>query len=202
MDHKPFIIEETELEGVRLITPKVINDTRGSFHQLFQDSQYRAYGIPKFTIKQVNLSTSKKWAFRGFHFQEQPEWQGKLATVVGWSVADIVICLNEESPSYWKRQEFKLSADNKKMLYIPPRYAHGFLALEGWTNFLYMCDEEYKPLMERCITKNDKIFNGYIEEIAWKYGIKNLIISDKDKNGISWEEFEKNIWSQGYPTSP
>lgn len=171
----PFDFTETVLNGVWLIEPLSYHDSRGFFMETFHKKDFIAQGITEEFV-QDNHSVSSKGVLRGLHFQSDPMAQGKLIRVLCGSVWDLVVDIRKNSPSFGKYLAFELSGSSNKMLYIPPGYAHGFLALEDNTHFLYKCTQEYSPAYERGIRWDDPDLN-----ISWPITNNDLIISDKDR---------------------
>lgn len=172
-------LETTQLNGVVLLTPDKYDDNRGYFTETFNHEFYNKI-IPDFlgTFVQDNESCSKKNVFRGFHWQAWPMQQSKLVRVVRGKIIDIVICLIKDSPDYGKYIGFELSAENRKQLFVPRGYAHGFVSLEDDTIVNYKVDNYYSPNHERTLSYSAVDFSIF--------GISNtedLIISEKDSAG-------------------
>lgn len=140
----PFKFIPTKIEGLVIIEAAVFGDARGSFSETYKKSDFEAHGI-KEDFKQDNHSVSAKGVLRGIHFQRTPMAQGKLVRVVQGAVWDVAVDLRPESPTFKEWFGVELSADNHKMMYVPPGFGHGFVTLEDDTHFLYKCTEEYSP---------------------------------------------------------
>lgn len=173
--------------GVYIIEPQVFGDERGFFMESYSSVEFEKIGITTQFI-QDNHSKSKKWVLRGLHFQSRKP-QTKLVRVTAWSVYDVIIDLRTESPTFWKWEWFLLSGENKKMLYIPQWFAHGFLTLEDNTEFLYKCDDYYDPGFEFGIIWNDADLVIDWQEYIWEQGIENLEISEKDQRNMNWNAY-------------
>ena len=141
-----------EIPDVILIEPEVFLDQRGFFMELYKRTPFLAEGIP-YDFVQVNLSYSKKGVVRGLHYQLKPMEQGKLVTVLKGKIVDVAVDIRKGSPWFGKYIMIEISADNPKLLWIPPGFAHGFQALEE-SLVLYLVTKEYSPEHERCITWN------------------------------------------------
>ena len=126
---------------------------------------------------QDNQSKSNKGTLRGLHFQESPHEQGKLVRVTQGSVLDVVVDIRKDSPTYGEYISEVLETNSNRMLWLPPGMAHGFIALEDDTVFVYKCTGKYHKESERCIAWNDPDLN-----IDW--GFDDMLISDKDKQGM------------------
>lgn len=139
---------------------------------------------------QDNHSKSKKWVFRGFHFQTQ-NTQTKLVRVITGNVLDFAIDIRKDSPTYGKYVMVELSGKNKKQLLVPKGFAHGFLTLEDDTEFVYKCDDFYNPEFDGGILFTDSWLWIDWEKIREKYGMKieKLLVSDKDKKHPTLAEF-------------
>ena len=166
----PFIIKETGIIDVKFVEVKKFEDNRGFFQELYRNEIFKKLGI-KNKFNQLNLSFSEKNVFRGFHFQLNPEPQGKLVTVVSGKIIDYAIDLRSNSQYYKKNVNYELT--NGKLLYIPEGFAHGFLALEN-SYVLYLTTNEFNKELDSGVRYDDK-------ELCIKLP-DNIIISDKDKN--------------------
>jgi dTDP-4-dehydrorhamnose 3,5-epimerase len=175
-------IKEERIKGLFSIQPKVFGDDRGYFLESFSEKKYEAFlGNIKFV--QDNQSLSAKGVLRGLHFQNPPFDQGKLVQVIKGSALDIAVDIRKKSPTYGEYVSVLLTEKDKNQFWIPPGFAHGFCALEDNTIFSYKCTNYYSPENESCILWNDKTLN-----IDWT--IENPIISEKDKKGIEFLNFE------------
>ena len=144
---------QTSIADVKLIEPKVFGDDRGFFYESWNEAVFAALDLDlKFV--QDNHSKSAKNVLRGLHYQLHKP-QGKLVRVVAGSVYDVVVDLRQSSPTFLRWEGFTLSAENKKILWVPPGFGHGFLSLEEGAEFLYRCTEFYMPEYERSLLWND-----------------------------------------------
>lgn len=172
---------QTDINDVIIIEPTVFEDERGWFMESFNEKAfYRSLdelGLPTPSpFVQDNHSYSKKGVLRGLHYQTDPNAQGKLVRVIQGSVYDVAVDVRRDSPTFGKWVSVILSSENKKMLWIPQGFAHGFLSLEDNTNFLYKTTAFYSKECERSIRWNDKNLS-----IDWPI-MDSLIISDKDQH--------------------
>ena len=165
-------ITETALPGLLVIDPKVFGDRRGYFLESYSERIFKDAGLDLHFV-QDNESMSGKGVLRGLHFQHPPFAQGKLVRVVRGAVLDVSLDIRTASTTYGKWQAFELTEDNKRILWIPPGFAHGFLTLEDNTIFQYKCTGLYNREAEGIIRWNDPDLN-----IDW--GIDDPVISDKD----------------------
>ncbi len=174
----------TNFSNVIEIQPKIYKDNRGWFFESFNEAELCKIIGNKLSFVQDNHSYSKKGVLRGLHYQiNQP--QGKLVRVTNGSVFDVVIDLRLSSTSFGKWFGLELSAENKKQLWIPPGFAHGFFVLSSCAEFLYKTTTYWDPSSERCIVWNDPEL-----AIQWpKIGIEP-VISEKDLRGIKFLEAE------------
>ena len=168
-----FEFKRLEIPDVIIITPKAFSDERGFFMESYKESEFKENGI-NFEFKQDNHSKSSKKVLRGLHYQLEPYAQGKLVRVITGKIFDVAVDIRRGSPTFGKWVSAELSEDNKKMLWIPPGFAHGFLSLEDNTNVLYKSTNEYNKESERGISWNDP-------EIGIKWPFDNPLLSDKDK---------------------
>ena len=166
-------IENTKFEEAKVITPKVFKDSRGYFFESYKTTTYSATFSP-FNFAQDNEVRSKKNVLRGLHYQlKRP--QGKLVRVVCGKIMDVAVDIRIGSPTFGKFHIVELSADNKKIFYIPEGFAHGYLVTSEDSIVLYKCTNLYDAKDEYGIKWND-------ETINIKWGNMNPILSEKDKN--------------------
>jgi len=167
-------IIETEFEGLYLFEPTVFKDHRGSFFESF-NAQKSASIIGDIQFVQDNHSFSNKNVLRGMHFQTPPHDQVKIVRVIQGEVLDVVVDIRKSSATYGKYFKVILSAANKKQLYIPVGFAHGFLVLSATAEFVYKCSNFYHPHAESGLAFDDPDIG-----IDWGVPADQLILSDKD----------------------
>lgn len=175
-----FNIEKIEIEGIIIIKPLIFEDDRGFFMETYNKRDFFEIGI-KMDFIQDNHSKSDKGVLRGLHFQKKHE-QDKLVRVIKGSVLDIAVDIRKDSITYGKYSKIMLSAENKKIHYIPKGFAHGFLSLENNTELLYKCSDYYYPEYDTGIRWNDTNLNIDWELEKYKINFSDLKISEKDKN--------------------
>lgn len=169
-----FSFEPTGMDGLTLITPFYAPDKRGYFTKIFEKSIFAANGIGLEPYEEIR-SCSQKGTLRGLHFQRR-HCQDKLIQVLMGAVHDVVVDLREGSPTFGKWQGFHLSAENRRLLYVPKGFAHGFLALEENTLFSYICGDRYDPETDGGILWNDPKL-----AVEWPLEkVERLIVSEKD----------------------
>ena len=149
----PFEFEYCDIEGLVVVTPKVFSDNRGFFLETYSKKAFAEGGITAEFV-QDNHSKSKRGVLRGLHFQKRKA-QGKLVRVTAGRVLDVAVDLRRDSPTFGKWKSVELSAENKKMFYIPEGFAHGFLTLEDNTVFQYKCGMFYEPSSEGSVRWDD-----------------------------------------------
>lgn len=167
-----MIIKTTSLEGVLIIEPDIFRDNRGFFLETFNQNRYAEYGIAR-TFVQDNLSFSVKGTLRGLHFQNQHP-QAKLVQAITGEVFDVAVDIRPGSDTFGRWEGIHLSDQNKRQLFIPEGFAHGFCVLSETAHFLYKCTDFYTPEDEGGIIWSDP-------DIAIDWPIQNPIVSDKDK---------------------
>jgi dTDP-4-dehydrorhamnose 3,5-epimerase len=177
-----MVLTKSYIEGLYILEPRIFEDSRGVFFETFNDLKFKEEIGLDVEFVQDNESISKKNVLRGLHFQLPPFAQGKLVRVVSGRALDIAVDIRKNSPTYGKFQLVELSSENKKQFWIPPGFAHGFVALEENTIFNYKCTNYYSPVSERTIQWNDPLLN-----IDWK--ISEPIISEKDQKGLDFATF-------------
>lgn len=176
-----MIIENTPIKDLMLITPNVFSDERGYFMETY--NQKNLEKIIHAAFVQDNESQSQKGVLRGLHFQKPPFAQAKLVRVVFGSILDVAVDIRKDSVTYGQHYKYVLSAENKKQLYIPVGFAHGFLSLENDTILSYKCSDFYHKESEASLLWNDADLN-----IDW--GITNPILAAKDTMAEKFSTFE------------
>jgi len=172
---------KTELDEVLIIEPRVFSDSRGFFFESYNKARYRAEVIDKEFV-QDNISVSKKNVLRGLHYQlEQP--QGKLVSVLEGEVFDVAVDIRKGSPTFGQWTGVVLSAENRRQLYVPENFAHGFYVMSNTAIFNYKCTAGYRPDDEHTLLYSDKSIG-----INWPCDKPSL--SDKDKEGLSLVDLE------------
>ena len=146
-------VTETEIPGLVIIEPKLVGDPRGFFLETFQAERYRPWGICR-PFVQDNLSRSAFGVLRGLHLQN-PKTQGKLVTVLRGRILDVAVDVRLGSPTFSRHVAIELSEDNRRQLWVPRGFAHGFVVLSETADFFYKCDELYSPRDEIAIRYND-----------------------------------------------
>ena len=164
-----------EIEGVIVIEPKVFNDPRGFFYESYRKKLFVQKGV-KDDFVQDNVSSSAKGVLRGLHYQIAPRAQAKLMRVLRGSVYDVAVDIRPRSRTFGKFFSITLSAGNRKMLYIPKGFAHGFCVLEDGTEFMYKVSDYYSPEHERGVLWSDPGL-----AIPWPKIDRAFILSEKDK---------------------
>ncbi|MEY8849462.1 dTDP-4-dehydrorhamnose 3,5-epimerase [Psychroserpens sp. XS_ASV72] len=168
-------IEETELKGCFILEPTIFEDNRGYFFESFKDRTFNQLTGTETIFVQDNESCSQKGVLRGLHYQIGEFAQAKLVRVVKGKVLDVAVDLREGSPTFGKHVAVELSEDNKKQLFVPRGFAHGFVVLSDIAVFTYKCDNYYNKESEGGVIYNDPTLN-----IDWKLSNDELVVSDKD----------------------
>jgi len=173
------------IPDVLLIEPRVFEDARGFFFESFREDVFKKETSLNVSFVQDNHSKSSQGVLRGLHYQLPPHAQGKLVRVIQGEVLDIAVDIRESSPTCGQYVSEILSSDNKKQLYIPEGFAHGFLTLSDTSEFLYKTTDFYHPESERCILWNDEVLS-----IDWPKHL-NIHLSSKDLMGALFTSEEK-----------
>ncbi len=173
----------TAIPGPLIIEPEVFGDERGFFMESWNARQFKKAGLD-LNFVQDNHSRSAKAVLRGLHFQN-PNPQGKLVRVVAGKVWDVAVDIRRSSPNFGKWVGVELSAENKRMFWVPPGFAHGFLTLEDGTEFLYKCTAFYEPADEHSVLWDDPAIG-----IDWPLEGLEPQLSAKDKLGKRLMEIE------------
>lgn len=150
----PFSFTKTRIPDVVIVEPRILGDSRGFFAELYKTSDFKQAGL-KSSFVQVNQSRSQKNVLRGLHYQLNPRAQAKLVGVLRGEIFDVAVDLRQGSSTFGQWVGACLSETNKKMLYIPEGFAHGFCALCEGTEVLYHCSCEYSPDHDRSVLWND-----------------------------------------------
>lgn len=179
-------IETTPIKDLLIINPSVYNDERGYFYETYNQRFLRDKGIYT-NFVQDNQSYSTKNVLRGLHFQTIAP-QAKLVRCVVGEVYDVVVDLRKSSETYKQWYGVKLSDENKKMMFVPKGFAHGFLTLSDYAIFQYKCDELYMPTADAGVNFKDEELN-----IDWLVDINELIISEKDRVLPRLVDIEKEL---------
>lgn len=173
------------IEGLVEITPDVFGDDRGYFFESFNSRKFGEAGVNADFV-QDNQSLSSKGVLRGLHFQNPPHEQGKLVRVLMGSVLDVAVDIRRGSPTYGQHHKVLLSGENKKIFWIPPGFAHGFLTLEDHTVFSYKCSGFYNKESEGSIKWNDP-------DLAIEWNVDDPNLSEKDNVAPFFRDFESQF---------
>ncbi|MCX5875849.1 MAG: dTDP-4-dehydrorhamnose 3,5-epimerase [Deltaproteobacteria bacterium] len=173
----------SEIPDVLLIEPQVFGDSRGFFMETWHAAKFAAVGLD-LNFVQDNHSKSVQGTLRGLHYQIRKP-QGKLVRVISGEVFDVAVDLRKSSPFFGRWVGEILSAENKKMLWVPPGFAHGFYVLSSEAEFVYKCTELYAPEQECCIRWDDSALG-----IVWPLLAQAPLLSAKDMAGVSLAEAE------------
>ena len=168
-------IIRTDLEGVLIVEPKVFGDARGYFFETWRQDAYAAAGIDCQFV-QDNESKSSFGVLRGLHWQAAPHTQAKLVRVVSGAVLDVAVDIRRNSPTFGRHVAIELSAANKRQLFIPRGFAHGFAVLSQEAIFAYKCDNAYCPAAERGLRFDDPALH-----IDWRIQPHQWNLSPKDQ---------------------
>ncbi|MFL0811239.1 MAG: dTDP-4-dehydrorhamnose 3,5-epimerase [Agarilytica sp.] len=176
---------DTPLNDVKILQPKVFGDDRGFFMETFRANEFNDRCAPREFV-QENHSKSKQGILRGLHYQLQQS-QGKLVRVVSGSVFDVAVDLRQSSSTFGKWFGVELSAENKKQLWVPEGFAHGFYVMSESAEFVYRCTDYYAPEYERSLKWDDPTL-----AITWPLvNGEAPLLSAKDEVGDSWEDAER-----------
>lgn len=174
----------TQIPDLWVLEPTVFEDHRGYFFESFNARKAEkalGFALPEFV--QDNQSKSQYGVLRGLHFQQAPHGQTKLIRVISGTIYDVAVDIRSESPTYGQWEGVLLSDTNRKQLYIPKGFAHGFVVLSQQAEILYKCDNFYAPESEGVLYYADPEL-----DIDWQLQKDDLILSDKDKKGTRFSE--------------
>ena len=166
---------KTNIEGIIILEPRIFCDERGYFFESFSEKWFRE-NVCDTRFVQDNESRSRYGVLRGLHFQKPPFAQAKLVRVTQGKVLDVAVDIRENSPTFGQYVSVELSDENKRQLFIPQGFAHGFVVLSNEAVLQYKCDNYYAPDYESGILWNDPMLN-----IDWKIPVEDIVLSEKDK---------------------
>ena len=178
-------VKETHLKGCFIIEPRVFEDQRGYFFESFNQVQFNELIGTHVDFVQDNESKSTKGVLRGLHYQTGDYAQAKLVRVIEGTVLDVVVDIREDSETFGEQFSIELSESNRKQLFIPKGFAHGFIVLSDTAIFSYKCDNYYNKASEGGIIYNDTQL-----DIDWQLSEEDFIISEKD---LELPTFENSI---------
>lgn len=178
--------QETAIKGVWVLEPKVFNDARGYFFEAWKQADFNQHIGYEVNFIQDNESRSSYGVLRGLHYQKGAYSQAKLVRVIRGRVVDVAVDIRKSSPTFGKYVAVELSEDNKRQLFIPRGFAHGFLVLSDVAIFTYKVDNVYAPQSEASIRWNDPTIG-----IEWPIDAKDVLTSEKDlKRAVALEDAE------------
>jgi dTDP-4-dehydrorhamnose 3,5-epimerase len=169
----PFTFQTTELAGVIVIAPTVFADDRGFLMETYKQSEFRAAGL-ELPLVQENHSRSARGTLRGLHYQREPKAQAKLVRVVSGEIFDVAVDIRKDSATFGRWIGIALSAANRKSIYIPVGFAHGFCVISEAAEVIYKTSEEYAPEHEHGIRWDDPA-------LAIDWPISSPTLSDRDR---------------------
>jgi dTDP-4-dehydrorhamnose 3,5-epimerase len=175
---------ETDLQGLLIVEPDVFKDQRGYFFESFSDKRYKEAGI-NHEFVQDNISKSVKNTIRGLHYQVGEFAQGKLCQAIVGEVLDVAVDVRFGSPTFGKHVSVILSEENRRQLWMPPGFAHGFAVLSEIAIFHYKCTSYYSKKDERGILYNDS-------ELKINWGISDPVVSEKDLSNVEFKKIGKD----------
>jgi dTDP-4-dehydrorhamnose 3,5-epimerase len=170
---------KTEIPGVLIVEPNLFCDARGFFMELYHGDRYAGSGIAQRFV-QDNLSRSAQGVLRGLHIQN-PKPQGKLVTVLRGSVLDVAVDVRVGSPTFGQHMAVELNEENRRQLWVPRGFAHGFVVRSETADFFYKCDDVYSPADEHVLRWNDP-------KLGIDWGCGSPKVSARDREGVSLEQ--------------
>jgi len=178
---------KTDIPDVIIIEPRVFGDERGYFMEIYKEPLFNENGIDVHFV-QDNMSSSVQGVLRGLHYQMNPHAQGKLVRVIQGAVYDVAVDIRKGSPTFGKYVGIELTAENKKALWIPPGFAHGFYVISEMAEFTYKVTDVWAPETERSIIWNDPDIG-----IEWPLVDDKVVLSDKDEKAPVLKDAEINF---------
>lgn len=177
---------ETALKGSYVISLTPFSDDRGWFARTYCKNEFEAIGHSKEWVQMNHSFTKEKGTVRGMHFQHPPFSEIKMVRCIAGAVLDVIVDIRKDSPTFLQHMAVELSAVNKKMIYIPEGFAHGFQTLEDNTELIYHHSEFYKPGVEGGLRYDDPML-----DIHWPLAVKD--ISNRDRNHLLLDENFKGV---------
>ncbi|MCA0958640.1 dTDP-4-dehydrorhamnose 3,5-epimerase [Muricauda ruestringensis] len=176
---------ETKLKGCFVIEPTIFKDDRGYFFESFNHREFcKAIG-QEVNFVQDNQSYSKKGVLRGLHFQKGEHAQAKLVSVLDGRIQDVVVDLRKNSPTFGEHLSIELDNENKRQLFVPRGFAHGFLTLSESARVLYKCDNYYNKSAEGGIRYDDQKL-----KLEWQLNTSDLVLIEKDRKLPFWDKMD------------
>jgi dTDP-4-dehydrorhamnose 3,5-epimerase len=176
---------ETKLKGCFVIEPTIFKDDRGYFFESFNHREFcKAIG-QEVNFVQDNQSYSKKGVLRGLHFQKGEHAQAKLVSVLDGRIQDVVVDLRKNSPTFGEHLSIELGNENKRQLFVPRGFAHGFLTLSESARVLYKCDNYYNKSAEGGIRYDDQKL-----KLEWQLNTSDLVLIEKDRKLPFWDKMD------------
>lgn len=175
-------VHDTDFAGVKIIEPKVFVDERGYFCETFKEGEFEEK-VCKTKFIQDNEAKSTYGVLRGLHYQLPPFAQAKLVRVISGRVMDVIVDLRKKSSTFGKHFKIELSEDNKKQIFIPRGFAHGYIVLSEEAILCYKVDNDYSPKHESSIIYNDNFL-----DIDWMITKDKIILSEKDLLGRNFKD--------------
>lgn len=173
-----------ELPGIKLIQPKSFTDVRGFFAETWNRRVFEDLGVEADFVQDNHVQSAMKGTLRGLHFQAPPHAQGKMVRVLKGAILDVAVDVRQNSPHYGNHVAVRLTDSSMSQLWIPAGFAHGYLTLEADTEVLYKVTDYYEPQSEGGVIWDDPELN-----IDWIIDRGAVLLSDKDRNLPSWEDF-------------
>lgn len=174
----------TEIEGVKIIEPRIFGDARGYFFESFNSKDFAEQMGIQVNFVQDNESKSRYGVVRGLHFQKPPYAQSKLVRVVSGRVLDVAVDIRHGSPTYGRHVAVELTGENHRQFFLPKGMAHGFAVLSDEVVFQYKCDEYYNPQSEGAIAWDDPVL-----AIDWRLTKADVVLSEKDSHHPGFTDF-------------
>ena len=176
-------VTQTEIAGILILEPIVYEDARGYFYESFNQQVFAEVIGQKITFVQDNQSCSQRGVLRGLHYQLPPMAQCKLVRCLAGEIYDVVVDIRRNSPTFGQWLGFTISAENKKQLWIPEGFAHGFVTLSDTAEVLYKVTQYWSREYERCISWSDQEL-----DINWLINSDAVLASEKDQQGCSFTQ--------------
>ncbi len=187
----PFRFTPLDIPDVILVEAEMFEDPRGSVVEMYRRSEFLRAGIVD-TFVQDNHSRSTRWVLRGLHYQQPPQAQSKLVSVLAGAIFDVAVDIREGSPTRGRWVGSTLSSKNRRMLYVPEGFAHGFCVLSDQADVVYKLTAEHAPHLDRGIAWNDPDLG-----IAWP--VSSPVLSAKDAHLPPWRQVESGFIYSGRP---
>ncbi|WP_203293874.1 dTDP-4-dehydrorhamnose 3,5-epimerase [Maricaulis parjimensis] len=178
-------VQQLAIPGVVVLTPRRFGDDRGFFTEAYNDRTFTEAGIGTVFVQDNHSFSKAKGTVRGMHYQAPPFAQAKLVRAITGRVLDVVVDIRKGSPTFGRSASAELTSEGGEQIFVPPGFLHGFLTLEANTHIVYKVDNYYSSKADGAVRFDDPALG-----IDWGYDVSAAVLSEKDANAVSWQDFQ------------